>query len=367
MGARILSVAGARPNFMKIGPVHRALEASDAGFDARIVHTGQHYDDELSDVFFRQLGLPEPDVHLGVGSASHAVQTARIMEAFEPVVQREEPDLVLVVGDVNSTVACGLVAAKLHVPVAHVEAGLRSFDRRMPEEINRVLTDRLSDYLFVTERSGVDNLRAEGVEDDRIHFVGNVMIDSLVAFREEAAGRTIRGDLGLGDELYALMTMHRPSNVDDREPLLRVVEMMERVASVLKLVFPMHPRTRESLEQHGLWERVEALEDALVVDPLGYLDFLHLMEHAAVVVTDSGGIQEETTYLQVPCLTVRENTERPATVEMGTNELVPLAPDAIGHRVEEILDEESDGQVPPLWDGRAADRIVEVLEEALAS
>lgn len=363
---KIINVAGARPNFMKIGPIHRALEASDAGFDSRIVHTGQHYDDEMSDVFFRQLELPQPDVHLGVGSASHAAQTARIMEAFEPVVEREGPDLVLVVGDVNSTVACGLVAAKLHVPVAHVEAGLRSFDRRMPEEINRVLTDRLSDLLFVTERSGVDNLRAEGVDDGRIHFVGNVMIDSLVAFREKAAESTIRRDLELGEDPYALMTMHRPSNVDDRASLLRVVEMMKGIAARLTLVFPMHPRTRAKLHDHGMWQRVQSIERAEIVEPLGYLDFLHLMEHAAVVVTDSGGIQEETTYLQVPCLTVRENTERPATVEIGTNELLPLDPGVVADRVEAVVaNGRRSGQVPPLWDGRAADRIVDVLEREL--
>lgn len=369
MTPKVLSVVGARPNFMKVGPVHRALVASDVGFASRIVHTGQHYDDEMSDIFFRQLELPEPDVHLGVGSASHAVQTARIMEAFEPVVETEEPDLVLVVGDVNSTIACGLVAAKLHIPVAHVEAGLRSFDRRMPEEINRVLTDRLSDFLFVTERSGVENLRAEGVAEERVHFVGNVMIDSLVAFREKAVTRSVRADIGLHeDEPYALMTMHRPSNVDDHEPLHRVVEMMERLATELTVVFPMHPRTRHSLEAHDLWDRVASTDGLKVTDPVGYLDFLHLMEHAAVVVTDSGGIQEETTYLRVPCLTVRDNTERPVTVELGTNELVPLEPDVIVDRVVRILAEGgTSGQVPPLWDGRAARRIVEILEEALAS
>lgn len=368
MTVRILSVAGARPNFMKIGPVHRALLASDARFESRIVHTGQHYDDEMSDVFFRQLRLPEPDVHLGVGSASHAVQTARIMQAFETVVEQEDPDLVLVVGDVNSTVACALVAAKLHVPVAHVEAGLRSFDRRMPEEINRILTDRLSDFLFVTERSGVENLRAEGVEEDRIHFVGNVMIDSLVRFREKARDRPVRRELELGDRDYLLMTMHRPANVDRAGPLRRVVEMMELLAEQRTLVFPMHPRTRKSLERHGLWGRAEALEGLRVVEPLGYLDFLHLMEHANVVVTDSGGIQEETTYLEVPCLTVRESTERPATVEMGTNELVPLDPGLISDQVARILaDGPPSGQVPPLWDGEAARRIVEVLEQELAS
>lgn len=365
MSRKILNVAGARPNFMKVGPVHRALEAR-GGFESLVLHTGQHYDDEMSDVFFRQLGLPEPDVHLGVGSASHAVQTARIMEAFEPVLERLEPELVVVVGDVNSTVACGLVAAKLHVPVAHVEAGLRSFDRRMPEEINRILTDRLSDFLFVTEESGVENLRAEGMAEERIHFVGNVMIDSLVAFREKAAERPVLEEMGLEAGGYVLTTMHRPSNVDTPERLALVARTLEAVAEHGPVVFPMHPRTRGRLEEFGMWDRVGGMANLRVTEPLGYLDFLRLMEGAGVVVTDSGGIQEETTFLGVPCLTLRENTERPATVEMGTNRLMELEPEAVARAVSDALrDGRPEGRVPPLWDGRAAERIVDVLERKL--
>lgn len=366
MSCKILSVVGARPNFMKVAPVHRALLASDAGFESRIVHTGQHYDKKMSDIFFRQLGLPEPDLNLGIGSASHAVQTARIMEAFEPVLHTESPDIVLVVGDVNSTIACSLVAAKVGIPVAHVEAGLRSFDRRMPEEINRILTDRMSDFLFVSEESGLVNLRAEGVEECRIHFVGNVMIDSLLDCRNRASTRPILADFDLSEKEYVLMTIHRPSNVDDREPLRRVVEVMQGLSEMMPVVFPMHPRIRHSLEESDLWRRVQDMPDMKVCEPLGYLDFLHLMDHAAVVVTDSGGVQEETTYLGVPCLTVRENTERPSTVEIGTNELVPLDVGLISQRLTKILEAESYvGEIPPLWDGKASERIVGVFEESV--
>ncbi|MCS4223591.1 non-hydrolyzing UDP-N-acetylglucosamine 2-epimerase [Salinibacter ruber] len=357
---KILSVVGARPNFMKVAPLHRALEERE-GVDSQIVHTGQHYDEEMSDVFFRQLGLPEPDVYLGVGSGTHAEQTARVMTAFEEVVFEEEPDVVVVVGDVNSTVACSLVADKCQVPVAHVEAGLRSGDRTMPEETNRIVTDRLSEYLFATEPSGVENLRAEGIADEKIHFVGNVMIDSLVQFRKKAQQRSILEDLGLSGADYALMTMHRPSNVDQKEPLAEVVQMTRRLAEELDVVFPAHPRTQNRLKELGLREQIEA-PGAHLLDPLGYLDFLCLMEEAAVVVTDSGGIQEETTFLQVPCLTIRENTERPVTITQGTNELVTLDPKVVVERAEDRL-----GQVratngrPDKWDGHAAERIAAIL------
>lgn len=268
MTRRILSVAGTRPNFMKIALVHAALRAH-AGLRSRIVHTGQHYDEEMSDVFFRDLGLPEPHVHLGVGSGSHAEQTAKVMTAFEPVLVEEDPDAVLVVGDVNSTLACALVAAKLHVPVGHVEAGLRSFDEEMPEEINRKLTDQISRWLFVTEESGVENLEREGIPNERIHLVGNVMIDTLVRCRDLARERTVRANLGLVDSPYVLITMHRPSNVDDSGSLERVVEMIEAIATDRTVVFPMHPRTRQRLEESGVWGRAGAIGDLRIVEPLG--------------------------------------------------------------------------------------------------
>ncbi|RMH63082.1 MAG: UDP-N-acetylglucosamine 2-epimerase (non-hydrolyzing) [Bacteroidetes bacterium] len=364
---KVISVVGARPNFMKVAPLHRVLQRSDV-FEPLIVHTGQHYDERMSDIFFRQLEMPEPDIYLGVGSGTHAQQTARVMVAFEEVVQQERPDVVIVVGDVNSTVACSLVAAKCHVPVAHVEAGLRSFDRTMPEEINRIVTDSLSDLLFVTEQSGLDNLKREGVPDEKVHFVGNVMIDALVQFREKAARTTIMGDLGLDPRGYVLMTMHRPANVDNAAGLGAVLETIERITEELPVVFPIHPRTRARFEQFDLADRLAAVERLTLTPPLGYLEFLRLMEQAAVVVTDSGGIQEETTYLQVPCLTLRDSTERPVTVELGTNELLPLDPARIHERVRAVRAGRRNGaQVPPLWDGHAAERIAEVLAHQVVS
>jgi UDP-N-acetylglucosamine 2-epimerase (non-hydrolysing) len=362
---KVFNVVGARPNFMKVGPLHRAFVRSGA-FESVIVHTGQHYDERMSDVFFTQLQLPQPDLFLGVGSGSHAAQTARIMIAFEGAVMEHRPDLVLVVGDVNSTVACSLVAAKCGVPVAHVEAGLRSGDRSMPEEINRIVTDSISDYLFVTEQSGLDNLRREGVPDDRVFMVGNVMIDSLIQFRETAAGSPILADLGLRRRGFLLMTMHRPSNVDAEVPLTQVVDCIERMCDLLPVVMPMHPRTRARLETFGLMPRLDALDRLVLTEPLGYLEFLRLMDNAALVVTDSGGVQEETTYLQIPCLTLRENTERPVTIDIGTNELLPLDPALIQRRAKALLAGEGrPGRIPPLWDGHAADRIAGILEQVL--
>jgi UDP-N-acetylglucosamine 2-epimerase (non-hydrolysing) len=363
---KVLSVVGARPNFMKVAPLHRALLRSGA-FQPKIVHTGQHYDERMSDVFFRQLEMPEPDIYLGVGSGSHAQQTARVMTAFEEVVLNEKPDLVIVVGDVNSTLACSLVAAKLHVPVAHVEAGLRSFDRTMPEEINRIVTDSISDLLFVTEQSGLDNLRNEGVPDEKVFFVGNIMIDSLVHFREKAARTTVLEDLKVRPSSYVLMTMHRPANVDQEQGLRTILETIEGIAAGRQVVFPVHPRTRQRFADFGLAERLSALKNLILVEPLGYLEFLRLMEQAMVVVTDSGGIQEETTYLNVPCLTLRPNTERPVTVELGTNELMELDPARILASVRAVAEgKRPRGTVlPPLWDGKTAERIVQVLEEVL--
>ncbi len=362
---RIINVVGARPNLMKIAPLMRAY-AEHGGIEPILVHTGQHYDDNMSDLFFRQLSIPEPDLNLGVGSGSHAVQTAEIIRAFEPVALEHKPDAVLVVGDVNSTIACGLVAAKLGIPVVHVEAGLRSFDRGMPEEINRVLTDAISDLLFCTEQSGVDNLRREGVAEEKIHLVGNVMIDTLLRNRTRADESTILSDLGLGASGYAVLTLHRPSNVDDPEILGRILDALEVIQQDLPLIFPSHPRTRARLAEFGFMDRVGSLENLRVIEPLGYIDFLKLLASARLVLTDSGGIQEETTILTVPCLTLRENTERPVTVEMGGNQIVGNDPARILAAYRAIIHGEvGSGSAPPLWDGRAAHRIVEVLERAL--
>lgn len=358
-------MVGARPNFMKVAPIHRELERR-CGMVSRIVHTGQHYGEKMSDVFFRQLGLPQPHVYLGVGSASHAQQTARIMSAFEPVLDEEHPDVVVVVGDVNSTLACALVAVKLGVPVAHVEAGLRSFDRTMPEEINRVATDSISDLLLVSEESGMDNLRREGVANARALFVGNVLIDSLVRFLECARRLTVLDDYGLVSASYLLVTMHRPSNVDCYPRLVKIVEALERVGDNLPVVFPVHPRTAGRLRSAGLYDRLATAPGVVLTEPLGYLEFLHLADQAGAVLTDSGGIQEETTYLGVPCLTLRENTERPITIAVGTNRLVPLCPDRIVELVLSAHDLRGSATVPPLWDGHASSRIADALQSSVS-
>ncbi|MEE9607513.1 MAG: UDP-N-acetylglucosamine 2-epimerase (non-hydrolyzing) [Myxococcota bacterium] len=330
------------------------------------MHTGQHYDANMSDLFFRQLGIPEPEINLGVGSASHAVQTAEIMRAFEPVVLEHEPDAVLVVGDVNSTIACGLVAVKLGVKLIHVEAGLRSFDRSMPEEVNRLLTDAISDLLFCSEPSGVENLRREGIAEEKVHLVGNVMIDTLLRHRERAERSTILDDLGLEARGYTVLTLHRPSNVDDPAVLGKLLDALEVVQRDAPLVFPAHPRTRENLQRFGLADRVASLPGLRLLEPVGYLDFLKLLASARLALTDSGGIQEESTILQVPCLTLRENTERPVTVEMGSNHVVGQDPERIVKAYRRIVDEGiAAPKTPPLWDGCAAERIVEILVEAL--
>ncbi len=364
---KVLNVVGARPNFMKVAPLHRAL-LQVPGLESRIVHTGQHYDERMSDVFFRQLEMPEPHVYLGVGSGSHAQQTARVMMAFEEVVLEERPDLIIVVGDVNSTLACALVGVKLHVPVAHVEAGLRSGDRSMPEEINRIVTDSIADLLFVTEQSGLDHLRSEGIPDTKVHFVGNVMIDSLVHFRRKAAETSILSDLGLGGRPYVLMTMHRPATVDHPEGLEAVLQTIEGMVQELAVVFPIHPRTRGRMEEFGLTSRLLSIPDLILTEPVGYLEFLRLMEKASVVVTDSGGIQEETTYLGVPCITLRDSTERPVTVELGTNQLMNLEPALIRNAVLKLAREGRPGSsIPPLWDGSAAVRIAEIIKDFLST
>lgn len=408
--AKIFTIVGARPNFMKAAPIIAAIRKQNERPGARLnsegdrdsqatlqnvlIHTGQHYDEAMSDRFFADLNIPKPDVHLGVGSGSHAAQTAEIMKKFEEVLLRERPDLLVVVGDVNSTLACALVAAKISYDssgtrplIAHVEAGLRSFDRGMPEEVNRILTDHVADLLFVTEESGLRNLRDEGISEEKIHFVGNTMIDSLLAFKGQADSSPILDKLGLrnsdsdhgsanGAVRYALLTLHRPSNVDQHAALLNILEGLEELSQTYPVIFPAHPRTRKRIAEFG-FERFFNFENdhkgseksyhspangrIQLIDPLGYLDFLCLMGHAAVVVTDSGGIQEETTCLGVPCVTVRENTERPITVKVGTNILAGTSKEGIRQATRRQLESKSVGAVPDAWDGRSAERIVAVL------
>ena len=358
---KLLLVCGARPNFMKVAPIAEVC-ARRADATSFIVHTGQHYDANMSRLFFDELALPEPDVNLEVGSASHAVQTAEIMKRFEPVCLETRPDWVVVVGDVNSTIACALVARKLGVPVAHVEAGLRSFDRAMPEEINRVLTDTISDMLFVTEESGMRNLSNEGIPEDRIRYVGNVMIDTLLRHRERADRSRIRSKLGVEKRGYALVTLHRPSNVDDADTFNGILDALERICADSAVVFPMHPRTRARVEQLGFTDRIGGIENLRVIEPVGYLDFVKLMADAMVVLTDSGGIQEETTILGVPCLTLRENTERPVTVTHGTNRLTGPATKNILAAYDAVRAAPPAAVAAPhLWDGKAAERIVDAL------
>jgi UDP-N-acetylglucosamine 2-epimerase (non-hydrolysing) len=362
---KILHVVGARPNFMKVAPVMAAMDRHGTRFEQRLVHTGQHYDRQMSRVFFDELGLPRPDVDLGVGSADHAEQTARVMVAFEPVVADWRPDWVFVVGDVNSTLACALVCAKLHVRVAHLEAGLRSFDRSMPEEINRVVTDQIADLLLTPSADADENLRREGVPPEKVALVGNIMIDTLARLLPEARSRALAARLGLSPGRFVLVTMHRPGNVDDRADLRDIATGLGLLAADVPVVFPVHPRTRRGIDavlDGGVPRGLRLLE------PLGYLDFLSLMDAAGVVVTDSGGVQEETTYLGVPCLTVRPNTERPVTIEVGTNRLVARAPEALVAAARERLAEarETSHGIPPLWDGATAPRVVDALLAASA-
>ena len=358
---KLIHVVGARPNFMKVAPVHQAI-ARYSGILQILVHTGQHYDLNMSDIFFQQLGLPAPDINLEVGSGSHAVQTAQIMMRFEETVLKEKPDLVLVYGDVNSTVAAALVCAKLGIRVGHVEAGLRSFDRTMPEEINRLMTDQIADYLFTPSRDGDENLLREGVSAQKIHFVGNVMIDTLVRLLPEA-GRLwprLSSDLHLDDQSFGLVTLHRPSNVDDPVMLAQIMSTLSEISHELPIVFPIHPRTRERIASYNI--KVRENGNLQLTDPIGYLDFLCLQQRAKLVITDSGGIQEETTYLNVPCLTVRENTERPVTVELGTNILVGRDMALLREETKRVLAGASrKGTVPPLWDGHAAERIAAIV------
>jgi UDP-N-acetylglucosamine 2-epimerase (non-hydrolysing) len=353
---KVLNVVGARPNFMKIAPIVEAMKAAP-GLAGVLVHTGQHYDAGMSDVFFNDLGIPKPDVHLGVGSGSHAEQTARVMVEFEKTCLKEKPDLILVVGDVNSTMACTLVGAKLLIPVAHVEAGLRSGDRTMPEEINRLVTDTLADLLFTTSRDADENLVREGVAREKIHFVGNVMIDTLLKQRDKAATLDMLSPLGMKPGNFALVTLHRPSNVDDPVVFAGVLEALRVIAETLPVVFPIHPRSRKNIGEFGLNPG-----KVIITDPFGYLEFLNLMSNARVVLTDSGGLQEETTILQVPCLTLRHNTERPVTITHGTNILVGPGRDRILDAFDRVMSGDWKPAGPPeLWDGHAAERIVKVI------
>jgi UDP-N-acetylglucosamine 2-epimerase (non-hydrolysing) len=357
-----LSVVGARPNFMKIAPIHRALQKYSDRIRHLILHTGQHYDEKMSKVFFEDLELPQPDMYLGVGSGSHAEQTAKVMVEFEKALAELRPELVIVVGDVNSTLACSVTASKMGIPVAHVEAGLRSFDRSMPEEINRIVTDVLSDFLFVTEEAGLRNLKREGIADEKVFFVGHVMIDSLIHYRAKARHSKILETLGVEPGQYSLVTLHRPSNVDGRDALGAVLEIFEQLKSMTRVVLPVHPRTKARIAEFGFAQRFRDA-NVLLCEPVGYLDFIRLMEQAALVLTDSGGIQEETTYLGIPCITLRENTERPVTVELGTNYLLGSNLRTVVAVATDILNgEKKKGRIPPLWDGMAAERIVSILD-----
>ena len=375
---KIVLVAGARPNFMKIAPIIKALKklnSTGKQIPWKLVHTGQHYDNTMSKIFFDELDIPEPDIYLEVGSASHAVQTATIMIAFEKVCLIEEPDTIVVVGDVNSTIACSMVAAKLGIKIAHVEAGLRSYDRTMPEEINRVLTDAISDYLFTSCEDANDNLEKEGIDKNKIFFVGNVMIDTLLAFKKKSEQSVIMQQLGLENSSgkhrdFALLTLHRPGNVDNRENFVTLIKALKRASEKLPIIFPVHPRTRKQIETFNMGEYFNFCSDAMenpngiiCVEPLSYLDFLHLMTHAKLIFTDSGGIQEETTILGVPCITLRENTERPVTITEGTNELAGTDPEKIDKYTADILRGTwKQCRTPKLWDGKAAERIINILK-----
>jgi len=390
---KIMSVVGARPNFMKLASIARAIQDHNTSnnnptINHLIVHTGQHYDDRMSQLFFDELELPKPDMNLNVGSASHAVQTAEIMKGFEPVLLEHEPDVILLVGDVNSTVACALVASKIdyHTPnsglrtpnsrrkplIVHVEAGLRSFDRSMPEEINRILCDALSDLLFITEEDAMVNLEQEGIPREKIHSVGNVMIDTLLINLKKAQDiKTPRLEKNFYDGIrngYGLVTLHRPSNVDQPQTLNALMGCLKAISSRIPVIFPIHPRTKGNLERFGIYEELSKSNGILMTEPLGYLEFLGLLRSARLVLTDSGGIQEETTFLRIPCMTLRENTERPVTITLGTNYLVGTNPERILETAFQILDGKGKrGGIPPLWDGKAGQRIVEILVNKLVT
>jgi UDP-N-acetylglucosamine 2-epimerase (non-hydrolysing) len=368
---KIISVVGARPNFMKMAPIHKEFSRHRSKIIHKIVHTGQHYDMKMSDVFFKELELPKPDIYLGVGSKSHAQQKAHIMIEFEKIIMKEKPDLVMVYGDVNSTTAASVVSSKIigkngrPLPVAHVESGLRSFDKTMPEEINRIITDVLSDYLFVTEPGGVRNLKREGVDESKIFFVGNTMIDSLKFYLKKIGKSDILRELCISEKKFALVTLHRPSNVDNKNNLNKILGIFKNINAVSPesdIVFPVHPRTYKMLDKFRLNGKFSEIKNLILTGPLGYLDFLKLTSCAEFVLTDSGGIQEETTYLRIPCLTLRENTERPVTAELGTNVICGLNEKIIFKYIKEIESGKfKKGKIPKYWDGDAAKRIVSII------
>ncbi len=361
--AKVHLIAAARPNFMKIAPLYHAIAATD-WCQPVLIHTGQHYDANMSDAFFQDLKMPKPDFHLNVGSGSHAEQTGGVMIAYEKIVNQHRPDWVVVVGDVNSTAACTLVGAKLWIPVAHLEAGLRSGDMRMPEEVNRVVTDRLANLLWTPSIDGNENLKLEGVDASKIDLVGNIMIDSFEMMRHQIEADATVGNLGLGAGEFAVVTMHRPSNVDNSDILNEIIDQIINVSHKCQLVFPVHPRTRQKLTDFDLLERLEADENVMVIEPQGYIQFMNLVTQSKLVITDSGGIQEETTYLNIPCLTLRENTERPITITQGTNQLIQ--PSVLEAEVNKVLAGEwKKGQCPELWDGATAQRVVESLHKRL--
>ncbi|MBK8550096.1 MAG: UDP-N-acetylglucosamine 2-epimerase (non-hydrolyzing) [Ignavibacteria bacterium] len=372
---KIISVVGARPNFMKMAPIHKQLLKHKSKVLHKIVHTGQHYDSKMSGVFIKELELPKPDIYLAVGSKSHAEQKAHIMIEFEKIVLKEKPDLVLVYGDINSTAAASIVSSKMlnsngrPVPVAHIESGLRSFDRTMPEEINRMVTDVLADFLFVTEPAGIRNLKSEGISDRKIFFTGNTMIDSLKFYLKNISKSVILKELCISKNNFALVTLHRPSNVDSKENMKKILSIFKSINKInpeLDIVFPVHPRTIKMIEKFKLKNSFDEIENLIITEPMGYLDFLNLTFNSKFVLTDSGGIQEETTYLQIPCLTLRENTERPVTAEIGTNVICGLDEKFIIKKIREIeTGKFKKGKIPKLWDGNAAERIVKILLEKI--
>ena len=355
----IILVVGARPNFMKIAPIYAELQSR--GQELILLHTGQHYDDNMSKVFFDDLGMPKPDIYMGIGSGSHAYQTGTVMIEFEKICQEKDPSMVVVVGDVNSTVACTIVCAKMGIPCAHVEAGLRSFDRDMPEEINRILTDSVADLLLTPSPDGDEHLRAEGIAEERIIRVGNVMIDSLYNNLARAESSSIQDDLGLEDD-YSILTLHRPSNVDDQGIFAGIISALEVIGKEIQIVFPMHPRTEKMAKQFSLYERIASIPRIKITGPVGYLDFVALMSNSKLVLTDSGGLQEETTALGIPCITLRENTERPITVTEGTNTIVGCDPELIkSTALDALTTGGKSGRIPEMWDGKTAHRIADVL------
>jgi len=361
---KIIYIVGARPNFMKIAPLIEEAKKCKT-IKSVLVHTGQHYDFEMSQVFFKELNIPKPDYNLGVGSGSHAWQTAKIMEKLEPIILKEKPDLVIVVGDVNSTLAGALTAAKLHVPIAHIEAGLRSFDISMPEEINRRLTDQISNYLFVTEPSGVKNLLNEGISKKKIYFVGNVMIDTLKKSKAKNEKSKILKRLGLERKKYAVLTLHRPSNVDKKATLLNLFSVFKEIQNQIKIIYPIHPRTKKQIKKFNLKNYLKQMNNFFLISPLSYIDMIKLVKESKFLMTDSGGLQEESTFLRIPCLTLRENTERPITIEKGTNTLCGNEKKIILQAVNKILAGKGEkGQIPKLWDGKASQRIIRILNEA---